>query len=494
MATCPGCGSEGPHALVVSMENPWAPGETLHYYRCTACRSLLVPKGTFHQFSDSEASPVSLQHYVQLGAGIDGMIQPAERARSQTASRLLDVGCGFGFTLDYWRHEVGGESVGVEPSAFGRLGAEMLGVELHVALLADVPSLRGRLFDVVLSSEVIEHVPDPAAFVYELRQHLAPGGTLVLTTPNAGFVTPENSFGTVLATLSPGLHKLLFSQEALDGLLRQAGFTHVQIEGAGPQLVAWAAMSPLALRNEPAALRDGYVDYLDRRWAEPAMGLDLQLGFGYRLLKELVNAARLDAAIPVAARLRDLIRQRYGFDIVDPAAVRSAVLPISALASYAVAAPFALGPILFYRAIAAAQGVLLEKDAPAAVDAAAVFALAHEVLAQSLRVQPDHFQEATALVWAALLEQAAALLRAGYAEAAAECLARLDAARAEPPPDCPVKVQTDVAQRALALHDAVTQALVPATAASPPKPPQLLQPPEAQPRWDLRSLWRRLKR
>ena len=38
-------------------------------------------------------------------------------------------------------------------------------------------------FDVVLCSEVVEHVPDPAAALAGLRRLLAPGGTLVLTTP-----------------------------------------------------------------------------------------------------------------------------------------------------------------------------------------------------------------------------------------------------------------------------------------------------------------------
>jgi len=38
-------------------------------------------------------------------------------------------------------------------------------------------------FDVVLCSEVIEHVPDPAPALRGLRRLLAPGGTLVLSTP-----------------------------------------------------------------------------------------------------------------------------------------------------------------------------------------------------------------------------------------------------------------------------------------------------------------------
>ncbi|MCK4784918.1 MAG: methyltransferase domain-containing protein [Desulfobacteraceae bacterium] len=39
-------------------------------------------------------------------------------------------------------------------------------------------------FDGVVSVEVIEHVPDDSAFVYQIHRILKPGGTFVLTTPN----------------------------------------------------------------------------------------------------------------------------------------------------------------------------------------------------------------------------------------------------------------------------------------------------------------------
>jgi SAM-dependent methyltransferase len=43
----------------------------------------------------------------------------------------------------------------------------------------------GRSFDVVFGGEVIEHLSCAGAFLDAARRHLAPGGSLVLTTPNA---------------------------------------------------------------------------------------------------------------------------------------------------------------------------------------------------------------------------------------------------------------------------------------------------------------------
>ncbi len=43
----------------------------------------------------------------------------------------------------------------------------------------------GRIYDVVVASEVIAQVPDPELFLRTMVRRLAPGGLLVLTTPNA---------------------------------------------------------------------------------------------------------------------------------------------------------------------------------------------------------------------------------------------------------------------------------------------------------------------
>jgi SAM-dependent methyltransferase len=44
----------------------------------------------------------------------------------------------------------------------------------------------GGLFDVVVAKEVIEHIPEPAPWARLLARKVAPGGSLVLTTPNYG--------------------------------------------------------------------------------------------------------------------------------------------------------------------------------------------------------------------------------------------------------------------------------------------------------------------
>jgi len=55
----------------------------------------------------------------------------------------------------------------------------------HFAVLGDVYALpfKNDSFDAVISAEVIEHVPEPAAFIRHLLRVVKPGGVVIITTP-----------------------------------------------------------------------------------------------------------------------------------------------------------------------------------------------------------------------------------------------------------------------------------------------------------------------
>ncbi|HET7086102.1 MAG TPA: methyltransferase domain-containing protein [Rhizomicrobium sp.] len=97
--------------------------------------------------------------------------------------RICDFGCGRGWlSAEFARF---GDVTGVDLSSEGvRLAAERWPHIRFVA--ADLTRWRpGETFDLVVSSEVIEHVEDQAAFVATLGQVVRPGGYVILTTPTA---------------------------------------------------------------------------------------------------------------------------------------------------------------------------------------------------------------------------------------------------------------------------------------------------------------------
>src|SRR4029453_7290007 len=50
------------------------------------------------------------------------------------------------------------------------------------------------VFDLVVSFQVIEHVPDPVGFLRGLAGRVAPGGELIVTTPNRLMSVSENPY------------------------------------------------------------------------------------------------------------------------------------------------------------------------------------------------------------------------------------------------------------------------------------------------------------
>jgi 2-polyprenyl-3-methyl-5-hydroxy-6-metoxy-1,4-benzoquinol methylase len=142
-------------------------------------------------------------------------------------ARLLDVGAAVGFFVEQAR-AAGYEATGVEPSTWASgYAREQLGQPVETGTL-EARAYPEASFDVVTLWEVIEHVPDPRAFLQEIARVLAPGGTLALSTPDAGSLAARLSGGRWLGWQKVPEHLWFFDRPALARLLAEAGFTIVE--------------------------------------------------------------------------------------------------------------------------------------------------------------------------------------------------------------------------------------------------------------------------
>ena len=162
----------------------------------------------------------------------------------------LDVGCGAGLLA--------------EPLA--RLGARLTGLDASPELVAvareharsgglEIDYRAGELgdldeqFDLITCMEVIEHVADPAAFIEALAKRLAPGGLLVISTPNATgwskllMITVGEGTGRI----PRGTHDFdkFISPERMKVLLAGAGLKCLDVEG-----IAWSLTRGLHLSDD----------------------------------------------------------------------------------------------------------------------------------------------------------------------------------------------------------------------------------------------------
>jgi SAM-dependent methyltransferase len=162
--------------------------------------------------------------------------------------RVLDVACGAGFGLHMLR-QAGARTLGLDLNPHALAEARRLDPAAPVARAdAACLPLADRSFDLAVSFETLEHVPDASALVRELRRVLRPTGRLVLSTPNRLFGPPElhrNPF-----------HVREFSGDELGTLLHTC-FERVELFGQRP-VAAYRQVPFLLLpgqrRLDPATL------------------------------------------------------------------------------------------------------------------------------------------------------------------------------------------------------------------------------------------------
>ncbi len=156
--------------------------------------------------------------------------------RPLSGKKALDVGCGAGLLAEPLAR-LGAQVTAIDAApecievAKNHGAGQGLAIDYRAAAVEEV---EGK-YDLVTAMEVVEHVADPGEFVAELAKRLAPGGLLILSTPNR---TAWSRLLTI--TLAEGLGRIprgthdfdrFIDPDQMRGLLAAAGLEVIDFEG-----------------------------------------------------------------------------------------------------------------------------------------------------------------------------------------------------------------------------------------------------------------------
>jgi len=229
---CPCCGG-GPRA-------PWKPGEPA-VLACPACGGsslAALPAPT------AAADLYQAEYYAETSGGrFLGLAERAIVALKDTRVRailarkpgpgsLLDVGCGRGDLLERFQAR-GWRAEGTQVSRTAAASATARGLTVHLGDLPGLGLAEGS-FDVITFFHVLEHLPDPAAYLECAGRLLRQDGLLVVEVPEAGGLG-WRILGRRHLCFDHPHHLHFFTPAALRSMAGRCGFrvegeTHFSIE------------------------------------------------------------------------------------------------------------------------------------------------------------------------------------------------------------------------------------------------------------------------
>ncbi|HEV8615801.1 MAG TPA: class I SAM-dependent methyltransferase [Methylomirabilota bacterium] len=131
--------------------------------------------------------------------------------------RVLEVGCAFGYTLEWLREETGCDVFGIEPSTEARARLEqaripVVGATAEERLAGVSAPSPAKRFHAIVFCHSLENIVDPRPVLEGACAHLANGGVILIYTPNVEFFDSMNPY-----------HPYVYSPQTLGRLLNQAG-------------------------------------------------------------------------------------------------------------------------------------------------------------------------------------------------------------------------------------------------------------------------------
>ena len=227
---CPLCSSVAPPLSDCHDDRHAAPG-VYAYHKCSQCQAVFQ----VNRLPEERLAALYTEYYPRSALSIDDWKPSANKSGFlawlegyasvhryvPSKSKVLDIGCGFGEALGYYR-SIGCEAYGYELDENAGRIASAQGLNIRQGIF-EPGHWEESFFDVVTLDQVLEHIYEPVDFLTGLRKVLRPGGLLILSTPNAVGLGLK-LWGKKWIHWHAPYHVHLYTPKSLHGVLAKCGF------------------------------------------------------------------------------------------------------------------------------------------------------------------------------------------------------------------------------------------------------------------------------
>lgn len=159
-------------------------------------------------------------------------------------TKVLDLGCGSGYSLIELQ-KINCEAYGTEADN----NVLEIAKELKINISNDISEIPAKMkFDYITASQVLEHVPDPSAYIKEVMTRLNENGQLIFSFPNL------SSFGRVIwknkwINWHVPYHQNFFSRKNIKLLASKCGLEIKSIRTVTPNVWTQLQLAKLFYAN-----------------------------------------------------------------------------------------------------------------------------------------------------------------------------------------------------------------------------------------------------
>jgi 2-polyprenyl-3-methyl-5-hydroxy-6-metoxy-1,4-benzoquinol methylase len=233
---CPICNSSKKPKKIQANHVGYVKGTNFDIFKCSNCDSHFIDMSklnpSLYDKIYSQENVTGYKEYQKYASAIKTKKNPLKYLsrqseiyypiflylKNQKNLDVLEVGCGYGYTA-YGVFKSGQKITAIDISKKAIDFAKKNFGDFYInSSLENFKT--DKKFDLIYSTEVIEHVPDPIGFVKKLKKHLKPGGRILITTPNKNYSDCVRS-NVIWNSDLPPVHTFWLTQKGAELLASQ---------------------------------------------------------------------------------------------------------------------------------------------------------------------------------------------------------------------------------------------------------------------------------